>query len=130
MSASTLQWFNSPVGAIERIRRKLRPGGTAALSLYTDGTYASLARATGVSIHYVTPEQLRRAVDADCTLVAFEVNEDVETFGSSRELIDHMRRTGVNAAGGASTAALRDILRNDTLRQLEYVSTTLIIKKK
>ncbi len=130
VSASTLQWFNSPVNALNRIKRILKPGGIAAISMYTRGTYASLAEATGVSINYVSPARVKEAVEPECNIDLFSVENDVQTFDSSRDLIEHMRLTGVNAAGSTSNATLRKILTDNTLKQLEYNSTTIIFTKR
>jgi len=130
ISASTIQWFNSPVNALHQILRILKPGGTAAITLYTTGTYKSLEQATGVSINYVSPERIKQAVSNRCNIIYFETDIQVETFDSTRQLIDHMRLTGVNAAGSTSTSTLRRILKDNTLRQLEYNSTTIIFKKR
>lgn len=130
ISASTLQWFNSPVNAIIQIKRILKPGGIAAISLYTQGTYASLAEATGVSINYISPLRVKEAVKQDCDIDLFTVDNDCQNFDSSRDLIEHMRITGVNAAGTTSNATLRKILTDNTLKQLEYNSTTIIFTKR
>lgn len=130
VSASTLQWFNSPANGIRQIQRILRPGGIAALSLYTKGTYDSLAKATGVSINYMEAEQIRDCVSNGYTIEHFAVDEAVTRFENSRQLIEHMRLTGVNSAGTTSTTTLRSILRDNTLKQLEYNSTTIIFTKR
>lgn len=129
VSASTMQWFNSPVRAIGHLCRVLRPGGLAALSLYVDGTYSSLARATGISINYVTPAELLAAATPDCKVLYSSLDSHVETYPSTRALIDHTRRTGVNAVGHTSTAMMRRLLTDDTLRQLEYNTFTLLITR-
>ena len=130
VSASTIQWFNSPCSAIRQIERILKPGGMAAITLYTTGTYGSLAQATGVSINYVSPDRIRQSLSDGCDILYFNTDHHTEKFSNTRQLIDHMRLTGVNAAGTASTATLRRLLIDSTLNRLEYNSTSIIFQKR
>lgn len=129
VSASTLQWFNSPCNAMRQIERALRPKGIAALTLYTSGTYASLTREIGVSINYVSPDRLITSLSKRCKILYFKTENLLERFENTRQLIDHMRLTGVNAAGASSTSTLRRLLNDNTLNQLEYNPTTIIFQK-
>ncbi|MDE6832314.1 MAG: DUF452 family protein, partial [Muribaculaceae bacterium] len=52
ISASTLQWFNSPANGVRQIERVLRPGGLAAIALYVDGTYESFSLEIGATQRY------------------------------------------------------------------------------
>ena len=129
VSSSTLQWFNSPVNAIRQIQRVLRHGGIAAISLYTEGTFSQFAEQTGVSLNYVSANQLSDAISVECRLVEINTYTDQLQFESTRELLQHLRLTGVDGVGQSSRARLRTLLRNNKLRHLDYTYTTLIIKK-
>lgn len=130
VSASTIQWFNSPCSALRQIERALTRGGIAAITLYTTGTYESLAKATGVSINYVSPERIRSSLSSNCDIIYLNTDCHTAEFENTRQLIEHMRLTGVNAAGSTPTATLRKILNDNTLIQLEYNSTTIIFQKR
>lgn len=130
VSASTIQWFNSPCSAIRQIERALTKGGIAAITLYTTGTYESLAKATGVSINYVSPDRIKHSLSSNCDIIYLNTDNRTAKFESTRQLIEHMRLTGVNAAGSTPTATLRKILNDNTLTQLEYNSTTIIFQKR
>ncbi|MDE6449870.1 MAG: methyltransferase domain-containing protein, partial [Muribaculaceae bacterium] len=130
VSASTIQWFNSPCSAIRQIERALTKGGIAAITLYTTGTYESLAKATGVSINYVSPDRIKHSLSSNCEIIYLNTDNRTAKFESTRQLIEHMRLTGVNAAGSTPTATLRKILNDNTLSQLEYNSTTIIFQKR
>ncbi|MDE6154492.1 MAG: hypothetical protein K2G21_10155, partial [Muribaculaceae bacterium] len=83
-----------------------------------------------VSINYISPLRVKEAVKQDCDIDFFTVDNDCQNFDSSRDVIEHMRITGVNAAGTTSNATLRKILTDNTLKQLEYNSTTIIFTKR
>ena len=67
ISASTVQWFNSPSRFIEECMRILKPGGTLLFSTFLPGNLAEVAQATGRSLplpdvahwHSYLPEGLR-----------------------------------------------------------------------
>ena len=130
VSSSTLQWFNSPVSALRDIQRVLAPDGTAAISLYTEGTLSRLSAETGVSLNYVSETKLNRAVTPTCNLDYFATDTLNMEFGSTRQLLEHMRSTGVDAVGHATTSSLRNLIRDNSLRHLQFNATTLIISKR
>lgn len=128
ISASTIQWFNSPLRALKDIERVLKPGGIAALSFYVEGTYSSVGRELGTTLHYVDPAAAIAAI-RHSSLHFSELKTDAVEFPSTRSLLSHIRSTGVNAAGHASTSALRKVLTDNSLRTLEYKTIYLIFKK-
>ena len=129
VSSSTLQWFNSPIAAVREIQRILAPGGIAAIALYTEGTLAQLAATTGVSLNYVSEAQLTDAVKQPCRIEFIETETLQADFDSTRELLEHLRSTGVDGVGHAASSSLRNLLRENSLRSLQFNSTTLIIRK-
>ncbi len=130
VSASTIQWFNSPCSAIRQIERVLTRGGIAAITLYTTGTYESLAKSTGFSINYVSPERIKHSLSTNCDIIHLNTDYLTAKFENTRQLIEHMRLTGVNAAGSTPMTSLRKMLIDNTLTQLEYNSTTIIFQKR
>lgn len=129
VSSSTLQWFNSPIAAVREIQRILTPGGIAAIALYTEGTLAQLAATTGVSLNYVSEARLTDAVKQPCRIEFIETETLQADFDSTRELLEHLRSTGVDGVGHAPSSSLRNLLRENSLRSLQFNSTTLIIRK-
>jgi len=112
LSASTLQWFNSPTAFIGQLPRVLAPGGIAALSLYGQRNCCEIAQATGETLRYPTIEALATAAtEASLEIVDMAEETLTLTFPSIRQLLRHLKQTGVNALNRtpatANTAALR-----------------------
>lgn len=121
VSSSTLQWFNSPVRALGLVRRALRRGGAAAISLFVEGTCGEISALTGVGLPYPSA----RAVEAETRRVflgrdggggtefeegkAFKCETEALgiDFASPLDLLRHLRLTGVNAVAASPSAALR-----------------------
>lgn len=129
LSASTLQWFNSPLRAITEIYRILKPGATAALAIYVAGTFRSVAAETGATLNYVEPSRLIDALPRDRVKIHHSiVEENVETFDSTRQLFEHLRSTGVNALNSSFKIPLSK-LKSNSLTRLEYTTLYLIFSK-
>lgn len=128
ITSSTLQWFNSPVKGVAKMCRLLKQDGIAAMAFYVDGTYRSLAQATGVSINYASPGEAIKVASQWGEVVVAETESRTVEFPSTRALFEHLRSTGVNAAGQVSTAIMRRLLEANELRSLEYEILYLIVR--
>lgn len=137
LSASTLQWFNSPEHFVARASAKLKPGGVMALMFYAPGTFSQLAESTGMSLSYPAPEALT-AEAAKAGLVVLDAVTDEETlkFDSPLDVLRHLKLTGVNALGRNGTAghAARRLMRNyppaaDGSAELTYRPAYLLLTK-
>ncbi|MCM1110685.1 MAG: DUF452 family protein [Clostridium sp.] len=118
VSSSTVQWFHSPGEFLRQCRRVLRPGGRVVLSTYLPGTYSEISDIAGHSIPYPDEERWRRmATDAGFEIDGMDTETRRLEFGTTRELFEHMRLTGVNALSDRPVAA--------TLRLLRYGVSTL-----
>ncbi|MBD5316242.1 MAG: DUF452 family protein [Bacteroides sp.] len=98
LSASTMQWFNSPLGFLAHVRRVLRPGATALLSTFGPMTMREL-EGIAPRLPYLDPSEL----------TVGEVSEDIMSlsFSSPLEVLRYMRATGVNGIANDAGAALR-----------------------
>ncbi len=128
LSASTLQWFNSPANGVREIERVLRRGGIGALALYVAGTYDTFSREIGTSLRYTSSERLSEALKESAILYA-EKRDDVVSFPTTADLLRHISRTGVSSGNPAPAGAVRRAMAQNTLRQLEYSTFYLIFKK-
>lgn len=130
ISASTLQWFNSPAKAIRNIAKALKPGGIAAVSLYTSGTFKSFASHLDVSLNYADPDRLINSLSNDCIIEHYSTDCHMQQFDTTRQLLQFLKATGVDAAGHSNLSRLRKVLCENRLLQLEYYNTSLILRKK
>lgn len=144
ISASTIQWFNSPGGFIEKAAQALAPGGVLAIALYGPETYRELTRVTGNSLNYPTLGTLLSAAEK-ASLQPVEAKEETvsATFDSLKSLLRHIKLTGVNAlerkqagatSGRGNTSKAVAILRHyptapDGSATLTYHPIYLILKK-
>ncbi len=104
VSSSAMQWFVDPEGFIARMSRYLKKGGVIALSSFGVDNFKELKSLTGRGLRYHTAEDYRAMFGEGYTLNI--VDEQLLTlhFGSSKELLSHLKLTGVN--GGLSQQRL------------------------
>lgn len=134
LSSSTLQWFHSPERFVAEAYRTLRRGGVAAFALYGEGTFSQLRDLTGVSLRYPSLASLKAALPPEAVVVVGEASTLSEDFASPRELLRHLKETGVNAAAEPSPALAMRIVRHypashEGLYRLTYCPIYLIFRK-
>lgn len=117
VSASTIQWFNSPERFIARVMRALPPGAVLALSTFGPDTYRELAPFQESRPRYMSGTAMRAIADrlvaegiAEAAYTVEEGEPKVLRFSSTRDLTAHTRRSGVNATRLSGTAAARALL--------------------
>lgn len=129
VSASTMQWFNSVPAALKNIERILKPDGIAAIALYTAGTFDNLSSLTGSALRYCKPEILRNQLPENCEIKEWSTETFVRSFDSTRDLLAHIKSTGVNATRKVNHAILRQMIKENSLLTLEYCCTFIILEK-
>lgn len=134
LSSSTLQWFHSPERFVAEAYRVLRKGGIAAFALYGEGTFSQLRELTGVSLRYPSLATLKAALPADAIIEVAETESISMDFASPKELLRHLRETGVNGASESSPALALRIARHypaspDGRYRLSYCPLYLIFRK-
>lgn len=129
VSASTVQWFNSPRRFMKESLRVLRPGGVLAVAIYGASTFKELPDFTSPSRLYDI-EELKSMVPA-----GFEISfiDDMCTqiyFDTPMDLLRHFRLTGVSPSGNsvASTASARAIIASGITR-LTYNPIFLLLTR-
>lgn len=124
-----MQWFNSPRRFAERVRRALRPGGTAILSTFGPDNFAEL-KGLAPRRRYLSADRWRSILPDAVT-----EEEHIELlFETPADVLRHIKLTGVNAIRqGSHTEALR-LLRNYPRRSdgrcsLTYHPIFIILQK-
>ena len=107
VSASTIQWFNSPSGFISNAARALSSGGHLVISTFGERNMQELTQVTNLPLRYLTLNELVGLLPANMRLLA-AVQEDITLrFDSPKEVMRHLRATGVNGMRGTDTPLSR-----------------------
>ena len=108
ISASTIQWFNSPAGFIGRLATVLAPGGVAAIALYGPLTYREISSLTGRGLHYLPLQRLTEAAEAAGLKVLHASENTFETpFPDAAAMLRHIKLTGVNGNSSSTRMAMK-----------------------
>lgn len=107
VSASTMQWFNSPATFIANASRVLSKGGHLVVSTFGERNMWELSQVTRLPLRYLTLDELAALLPADMRLLAATQEEIVLHFDSPREVMSHIRATGVNGMRDARTPLAR-----------------------
>lgn len=134
LSASALQWFNSPTTYMSEVMRVLRPSGLAIFSLFGINTFTEIKSLTGNTLHYPSLQALCDSVEHQGRIIIADEQTLTLTFDSPREVMQHIKRTGVNALQPHSAAATLRLVRNypltaDGMAPLTYHPLYLIVEK-
>ncbi|MDE5997857.1 MAG: methyltransferase domain-containing protein, partial [Muribaculaceae bacterium] len=113
LSASTVQWFADPVGFIQTVKAHLNPCGFAVISTFVKGNLYQLDAIRPCPIIYRTAEEYKE-------IPGIEVEEwdRTLTFSSSREMLMHLRHTGVSPRRATSSVPLTALPTELTYRSL------------
>lgn len=134
VSASTVQWFNSPTRFLGECLRVLAPGGRLLIGTYAEGNLAEVAAATGRGLPLLSlADWLKIVPDGFRTAVAEEYEEQME-FESALDVFRHLKATGVNSLGRGG-AGLRAAMRGfpqtlDGRYRISYRPMLLMLHKK
>lgn len=99
ISASTVQWFNSPSRFMLECMRILRPGGTLLFSTFLPGNLVEVARATGRSLPLPDISDWHKYIPQGLETVTEQSGAHTLHFASPVEVFGHLRATGVNSLG-------------------------------
>lgn len=113
LSASTIQWFSDPVGFIRTVKDHLTPGGFAVISTFAKGNLQELDAIRPCPLIYRTADEYKE-------IPGIEVEEwnRTLTFSSPREMLMHLRHTGVSPHRKASSVPLTTLPTKLTYRPL------------
>ncbi len=133
ISASTVQWFNSPLHFLERAAEAVKPGGFIVLSTFSPGNLTEVEQCTGRSLPLLSADGWRASAPASLETIAVETYDYPVRFDSPIDVFRHLSRTGVNSLG--SDVNLRTAMRNypasnDGSATVTYRPLILVFRKK
>ena len=124
VSASAIQWFADIPRFLNECSRHLRPGGRIAMSTFLPGNMGELDEFRPVPLRYPGAAELREWLVRDFDNVYVEEDEIKVEFRSARDMMMHLKHTGVAGSApspGLSIAALRR-LRSLTYRPVYFMA--------
>lgn len=132
VSASTIQWFNSPAAFILQCLRVVKPGGLVVISTFGPQTFSELTEAGAVPLPYLPEESLRRIVPDGFSILELHSGIIKKMFREPIDVLDHMRKAGVNAR--SASCSIRELLRRyprttDGHCSLTYQPIYMILRK-
>ncbi|MDE6453408.1 MAG: DUF452 family protein [Muribaculaceae bacterium] len=113
VSASTMQWFNSPEGFVASAMRALRPGGILAVSTFGPDNLRETAQASGVGLHLADRDTWTTAVGAmrDAEILTIEQKLIQCRFDNALDSLRSLSLTGVNALSRNGGGTARSVAR-------------------
>lgn len=111
-SASTIQWFNSPGTFLSECARVLAPGGWLVLSSFVMGNFHEINSVAGIGLQLPPLKGWRTLVPDSLEVLTIQEQTVPLTFDTPRQVLDHMRATGVNNVnfGAAPHVTARTIM--------------------
>lgn len=108
VSASALQWFNSPRTYLSYIGHYLHPGGVVAIAVYGDRNFSQLDAISPDRRRFPTFQQWLDMFPVQLEILdSREETIDIE-FDTPRDVLNHIKATGVN--GSREKVALRQFV--------------------
>jgi malonyl-CoA O-methyltransferase len=99
LSGATFQWLDNLPSFIERLGCTLESGAFLAFSMFGPGTLKEFSRLTSVELRYHSDDAILSLLEKDFIVESYDNYEDKLFFPSVREILSHIRATGV---GGVS----------------------------
>ncbi len=117
VSASAIQWFADIPRFLHRCSERLRCGGIIALSSFLPGNMEELDALRPSPLHYPGVAQLRAWMERDFEEVTVREDEIRVEFRTAREVLMHLKHTGVSGSAPGSRLTMKDM---SHLRSLTY----------
>ena len=121
LSASTVQWFADISGFFARCAQMLPRRGLLAFSSFLPDNLQEVADLTGVGLNYCTAAELQAKLARHFDLLAMEQGEVTLHFATPRDVLLHLRHTGVT--GIRSVVWGKNSYKNFVARYAERYST-------
>lgn len=113
-SANTIQWFADPENFFRQAARILRPGGLLICSTFIKGNLAELDINRPSPLIYRSREELERFVTKYFPDAEFKQEDITMTFPTRREMLMHLKLTGVAGGKPSSLPYIKDTATSHT----------------
>lgn len=127
VSASSIQWFADIPRFLHLCNQRLKEGGIIALSTFLPGNMAELDAFRPAPLLYPKSADLRNWLERDFEEVEVKEDEIRVEFKTVREMLMHLKHTGVGGSAPDSGLSLKDMTH---LRSLTYRPVYAIGKKR
>ena len=97
MSSSTVQWLEDKSSFIRNAHATLKHGGMLIFNTFGPNNLAEVRELTGQGLHYPSVSEWKEWMEMYFTDVKITNETIVTTFDSPRDLLRHLRSTGVTA---------------------------------
>ncbi|MGB3212669.1 MAG: malonyl-ACP O-methyltransferase BioC [Desulforhopalus sp.] len=139
LSSATFQWISDLPALLKTIYSALQDGGFLVFSIFGPGTMKEISALTGRGLHYHSREHLTEMLQEYFRITSLLKEERTIYFPSVREVLHHIRRTGVGGLGRSRwlPGKFKEFEKQYTARfatdkgfPVTYASTFVVAKKK
>ncbi len=102
ISSSTFHWLEDLDGLLGRLAEKMAPGAHLCFSLYGPQNFQELRELTGRGLRYHNLAELTAMAGRHLSPISCEEETVLLHFDDPRDLLRHLRETGVNALKASS----------------------------
>ncbi|ALV24095.1 malonyl-[acp] methyltransferase [Campylobacter iguaniorum] len=100
ISSSVFQWIDDLEALKNRLHASLKPNGILAFSMFCGGTLEELSSYTKQGLSYKNPNEIRQIFEDKFEVLSVKKDKFVVKFNSLKELLNHLKQTGVNNING------------------------------
>jgi len=139
ISGAVFQWFNDLPLYLKNVCGKLSTNGLIAFSTFGDEQFLEIKTLTGNSLKYLKKDELTSAISAHFEVVSFFEWKEVMSFSSVKEIMSHIKATGVSGIGSKSAKKMpltefrkkyRERFLKDGMLPLTYDPQIWILRRK
>ncbi len=96
-SSSAMQWFVAPDRFVDQMASKMKRGGVMAISTFRADNLIEITSLSGKGLEYPSVERLREIFEGASLHIEALIEERITlTFATTRDVLAHLRQTGVN----------------------------------
>lgn len=99
VSSSTFQWFVRPADTFCKLATALSPGALLIFSTFGTNNLNEIRATTGGGLKYASQHEMYRLLEPCFEILAFQEEYHKLEFDSPLDVLQHLKKTGVNASG-------------------------------